>query len=33
MREELPTVGDLQDVVNKLRSEMATLGTEPPGEE
>jgi hypothetical protein len=33
MREELPTVEDLQEVVNKLRSEMETLRKEVPDEE
>jgi hypothetical protein len=33
MREELPTVEDLQEVVNKLRSEMESLRKEAPDEE
>ena len=33
MREELPTVEDLQEVVNKLRSEMESLRKEVPDEE
>ena len=33
MREELPSVEDLQEVVNKLRSEMETLRKEVPDEE
>ena len=33
MQEELPTVEDLQEVVNKLRSEMETLRKEAPDEE
>jgi hypothetical protein len=33
MRGELPTVGDLQEVVNKLRSEMESLRKEAPDEE
>jgi hypothetical protein len=33
MREELPSVEDLEEVVNKLRSEMETLQKEPPDEE
>jgi predicted nuclease of restriction endonuclease-like (RecB) superfamily len=33
MREELPTVEDLQEVVNKLRSEMETLRGSTPDEE
>ncbi len=33
IREELPTVEDLQEVVNKLRSEMDTLRKELPDEE
>jgi hypothetical protein len=33
LREELPTVEDLQEVVNKLRSEMETLRKEVPDEE
>ena len=33
VREELPSVEDLQEVVNKLRSEMDTLRKEAPDEE
>jgi predicted nuclease of restriction endonuclease-like (RecB) superfamily len=33
MREELPTIEDLQEVVNKLRSEMESLRKEVPDEE
>jgi hypothetical protein len=33
IREELPTVEDLQEVVNKLRSEMESLRKELPNEE
>jgi hypothetical protein len=33
IREELPTVEDLQEVVNKLRSEIETLRSESPNEE
>jgi hypothetical protein len=33
MREELPTVEDLQEVVNKLRSEMENFRKEVPDEE
>jgi hypothetical protein len=33
IREELPTVEDLQEVVHKLRSEIETLRREPPDEE
>jgi hypothetical protein len=33
MQEELPSVEDLQEVVNKLRSEMETLQKETPDEE
>ena len=33
MQEELPSVEDLQEVVNKLRSEMETLRKEPTDEE
>ena len=33
MQEELPSVEDLQEVVNKLRSEMETLRKEPSDEE
>ena len=33
MREELPTVEDLQEVVNKLRSEMESLRRKTPDEE
>ena len=33
MREELPTVEDLQEVVNKLRSEMENLRKEAPDAE
>ena len=33
MQEELPTVEDLQEVVNKLRSEIESLRKEAPGEE
>jgi hypothetical protein len=32
MQEELPSVEDLQEVVNKLRSGMETLRREPPNE-
>jgi len=33
IQKELPTVEDLQEVVNKLRSEMEMLRKELPGEE
>jgi hypothetical protein len=33
MQEELPSVEDLQEVVNKLRSEMESLRREPLDEE
>ena len=33
MQEELPSVEDLQEVVNKLRSEMESLRKEGPDEE
>jgi hypothetical protein len=33
IREELPTVEDLEEVVNKLRSEIETLRREPPEQE
>jgi hypothetical protein len=33
MQEELPSFEDLDEVVNKLRSEMETLQREPPDEE
>jgi hypothetical protein len=33
MQEELPSVEDLQEVVNKLRSEMESLRKELPNEE
>jgi hypothetical protein len=33
VREELPSVEDLQEVVNKLRSEMETLRRESADEE
>jgi hypothetical protein len=33
MREELPTVEDLEEVVNKLRSERETLRRERPDEQ
>jgi hypothetical protein len=33
MQEELPSVEDLREVVNKLRSEMETLRKEPSDEE
>jgi len=33
MQEELPSVEDLQEVVNKLRSEIETLRNEPSDEE
>ena len=33
MQEELPSVEDLQEVVNKLRSEMKTIRKEPNDDE
>jgi hypothetical protein len=33
MQEELPSVEDLREVVNKLRAEMETLRKEPSDEE